>query len=158
MKAETLTYIKSQLKPLIDVLCTGINVFPSWTILITMRIALSNACRNDSSEEDMDNLVKFFCALKKHDHNQHFVVYIADEVYMIIHGNEMSEEYDDNYTATYAELKPYIKEEDGFQIIDTVGKIWVKEVEGDIDDPVVFNKYYSSEPNDDDIYRWSSNK
>lgn len=95
MKADTIAHIKSQLKPLIDVLRTSLNVFPSWTILITMRVALSNACRNDSSEEDLHNLVAFFTAIKKHDSDQHFVVYIVDEVCMIVDGNDMAEMYDE---------------------------------------------------------------
>lgn len=161
MKPSTLKHIVGQLRLLRTVISNYVALYPYHTILISIEVALQNIDSNGNTSEMEDRLYKtetFINSVYLCSKEDHFLRYIMDEVNMIITGNTMAEDIDDimpdnvceecggvdchtlscsKYiiTATYAELKPDIREENGIQIIDADGSLWVRECNGDTDDP-----------------------
>lgn len=163
MKASTIEHIQKELSTLIPVVHYYAKLMPIFTILTSISVVLTNACGKSGTDEELTdyfNLVKdWLLALKSHNTGDHFISYVADEVYMIVYGNDMAEDCEDHsydiddepITSTYSELKPNIREENGIQIIDTNGSLWVRVYYGG-ESPIAYSKYINSKPTADTIY------
>jgi len=103
MQQSTLFHIKKAIKPFINLvkLYTRNDNFP---ILVTLRIELENICMRwedcqgytlDADLKKLDETMVFLSALKEVEKDFHFVVYIIEQVEMIVQGNEMTEMLDE---------------------------------------------------------------
>ena len=104
MKASTLKHIASQFRLLRTVISNYVALYPHHTILISIEVALQNIYPYGDTKEMEDRInktVKFINSVYANSTYDHFLHYIKDEVEMIVTGNIMSEDIEDEIQLPY---------------------------------------------------------